>query len=566
MGEILDGDMVAIGPPSLAVRSPAYQAFQNEFGDRATLVAVGARDGLVHVFRAVDGREVMTFLPRLAWRKVRDGSFQTDGPLAARDIAECRSLGEGSQACPAEAAQVNFRTMLVGGTGAGGPNLFGIDVTRISDDFTELGEDEPAFVVAEQFGDDSNRPYVWNVTDRTVGDSTVQVEKLGSAVSRPALTHVRENDEVKGAVVVGCGDDPERGNQELSDRPGRCVLVLEARTGRVIAEISNAEMTRPMVGDVAVYPRRGVAPAERAYLGDKLGRLWRIDLRSSDPAQWRAEIAWPPEDEDEALGYEIGKGITKAPALALAETGRLTVLFGNGDVGRGERSYVVSFTEELEVSDDGVAYAPRGNWVFPLAEGENLSGEVVVRSSVAFFTTIENSDVACASAQGRLYGVHFIKRNLNEDGEPESFRVGSGDDVREADVRPALPLLDQDGASGSALALLLPPGRVAFGLVIVATPSCTAGSPASTEIVLNLADESKGAQGRVRNEGLRVVTVNGGQGRGGALNGRLFTEAGVSDLSVCLDCDREGQAGANSATRVGPFPAVIQSWGSTFTN
>ncbi len=219
LGEILDGDMVAIGPPNLAVRSPAYQAFQNEFGDRATLVAVGARDGLIHVFRAVDGREVMTFLPRLAWRKVREGSFQADGPLAARDIAECRSLGEGSQACPAEAAQVNFRTMLVGGTGAGGPNLFGIDVTRISDDFTELGEEEPEFVVADQFGDESDRPYAWNVTDRTVGDSTVQVEKLGPAVSRPVLTHVRENDEVKGAVIVGCGDDPERGNQELSNRP-----------------------------------------------------------------------------------------------------------------------------------------------------------------------------------------------------------------------------------------------------------------------------------------------------------------------------------------------------------
>ena len=207
----------------------------------------------------------------------------------------------------------------------------------------------------------------------------------------------------------------------------------------------------------------------------------------------------------------------------------------------------------------------RSNWVFKLKAAEYLSGKVQVRSSIAYFTTVEDVQAECAEAQGRLYGVHSFKPNVNEDGEAEPLDLGDG---RVGSVQPSLPLVGENGESlGRALALLLPPGRVAFGLVVVSTPSCVAGQSPATEVVLNLADESKGARGRVSSAGLRVerVTAAGGL-RVAALNKKMFTQAGLTDLSVCLDCDRSGNAAGGGSSRVAPFRAVVRSWGSTFTN
>ena len=48
----------------------------------------------------------------------------------ARDMAVCRSLGDGREGCPADAQATEFRTFVVGGVGDSGSNLFGIDITE----------------------------------------------------------------------------------------------------------------------------------------------------------------------------------------------------------------------------------------------------------------------------------------------------------------------------------------------------------------------------------------------------------------------------------------------------
>ncbi len=575
LGEIVNGNMVAITPPNKAVVSPAYDRFAERNRDRPVLVAVGARDGLVHLYRAVDGEEVMNFMPRFAWRQMRNGHFDADGPLVADDVADCRAIANGVDECPSEPNAVKFRTLMVGGTGASAPNIFALDMTNLSGQFVEPDGQLADFAVADQFGGDLGRPFLWDVTDDTVNDSSTVVPKLGLAVSKPAITHVREDDQIHAAVIVGCGNDPDANGAERSNAglKGRCVLVLDGKTGRVIAQIENDQMDRPMVGGVAVYPAGGIAPAERAYIGDNRGRLWRIDLRDSDPARWTAEVAWPPVDVNERRGYEEGREIIDPATLSLREDGRLVVLFGNGENSHGgnaERGYIVSFTEDPTVDADAgtVEYEAKGNWVFPMARREYLSGKINVRAEVALFTTIEDGDAACASAQGRLYGVHYFRPNLDADGDRESFTVGSGADSRTADVSPRLPIVNGDGSIEFALALLLPPGRVAYGLVIVSTPSCLEGAPPSEEVVMNLSDESHGASGAVSDNGLRVERVSGGSVQASALAGRMFTSTSPNELSVCLDCDQDGAStggkGFGGSSR--PFPSVVNSWGSTFSN
>lgn len=577
IGEVLEGDVIAIQPPNLGIQSPAYETFAKALEKRPSMVAVGARDGMVHLFRATDGEEVLAFVPRLPWRGMREGHFAADGPLDSTDVAECRTLGEaGDEDCPAELAQVKFRTVLAGGLGRGGANLFGVDLTNIADlakPASDLAQLEQAHF------NDGQREYIWDVTDTSVDNSTLQESKLGLAISRPIITHVRQNDRIVAAVIVGCGEDPDvdgAARAQDADGVGRCVLVLNAVDGSLIRRIETPTMDRPMIGSPVVYPVGGIAPAERAYIGDRVGRMWRLDLRSTDPAEWSAEVAWPPQDEDEALGYQIGRAVTDRPSVALRENGRLVVLFTTTEDGDDsiETSYVVSFDDEVQIDEEGeVSYVAHGNWVMPLLPGEYATGAPVVRAEVAYFTTIQptGGDV-CVTAQGRLYGVHFTDTYLDDEGEPDTFTRTDpeGGGAVELNVQPALPLYNNNGApSGDrALAILLPPGRVAHGLAIVSTPSCIDGEAAATEIVLNLADESQGAAGAVNANNLKVEQLNRETGSitAALLDRRLFVKSGAHDLTVCLDCDKDGNAAAVGAARVGPFPAVVTYWGSTFSH
>ncbi len=541
--------------------------------DRPTLVAVGARDGQLHFWRAVDGIELLNLVPDRAWGKMGNGGFSADGPLSARVVRECISLGDGAQGCPAQVQKENYRFMIAGGSGRADNGIYRLDVTNLKGDFTDPEDADPALNLAALFPPGDGREYIWNL-----GSNTVEVEqagggaqherkaRMGSTTSRPVLTHVRVGDQVRAAVVAGCGDDE-------ANRDGRCVLIRDARDGSKIATITDAKMDAPMVGSPAIYSAGGVSPAQRIYIGDKVGRLWRLDLRSSDTADWNAQIAWPPEDQDaEVLNFPRNANlgpVIDAPALLRRENGRVVVVYGHSaidiesedGVQQNLSRFIVSFTENLVIDDDNddVTYEATPNWVLKLNPSEYLTGKIQIRSSGAYFTTVHDVQIECAEAQGRLYAVHAFKANVDEDGDIENLVF---EDQREGAPLAALRLTD----GGRALALLLPPGRVAYGLAIVSTPSCVQGQPPGTEVVLNLADESKGARGRVNIAGLRVEGVNNGRVQAAALNRRIFADAGLTDLSICLDCDADGNAQKGVSLRAAPFRTVVHSWGSTFTN
>ena len=60
-----------------------------------------------------------------------------------------------------------------------------------------------------------------------------------------------------------------------------------------------------------------------------------------------------------------------------------------------------------------------------------------------------------------------------------------GADGKVTDARPALAQFDDDGPAGErALSVILPPGRVAYGLAIARTPSCSADASATTSMTI----------------------------------------------------------------------------------
>lgn len=574
LGEIYDGDLVSFPPPSLVAENPSWQAYVSERRLRPTLIAAGARDGQIHFFRLADGQELFTFVPRLSFRDLSDGAdspgtgtLNADGPLATGEVARCRSLGDGDLDCPGDDGAIEFHSLLVGGLGSGGANLFGVDITEA----TDLLRQESAYGQID--GDDLR---AWDV----INDDSINLDLfgqrqrdeplLGLTVSRPLLTHVRVRDQVRGAVIVGCGEDRAAGGAlDVLRNEGRCVLVLDAVTGETIRRFSRlsgvaggAVMDAPMVGSPVGWPSGGIQPSTRAFIGDRLGRLWRIDMRAPDPADWEMRVAWPPTEVAEVRGYRTGRPVIDRPSITVRDNGRLVVVFGTGDDPRpaDERegdfppAHVVSFTEAVALTADTVDFQTQANWVLPLRASEYLTGAPVTFRGVTYFSTVEAGAGACANPLGRLYGVHSYLQ------AEDPYRTADG---RDLDVQPALPtLVTGQGLVSDALAIRLPTARVAYGLAVTTLPSCGADDGATAQIVLNLADGVVDADGQMA--GMRAERPTG-QVVDSDLDGSMF-DADGTQLALDLDgTDGAGNPLGYGGIGTGPFAGWrVLYWGSTF--
>ncbi|MEZ4471147.1 MAG: hypothetical protein R3F60_10180 [bacterium] len=80
LGALLEGDVVSLRTPDLGLELPSYQAYELTQRSRMSMVAAGARDGMIHVFRAHDGREVFNVVPRAAWGRMGESETPVDGP------------------------------------------------------------------------------------------------------------------------------------------------------------------------------------------------------------------------------------------------------------------------------------------------------------------------------------------------------------------------------------------------------------------------------------------------------------------------------------------------------
>lgn len=577
LGEIYDGDIVAFPPPTLVAENPAWQAYLGARRLRPTLIVAGARDGQIHVFRLADGRELFTFVPRLSFGDLEagadspgDGALNADGPLTVGEVVRCRSLGEGQQDCPADDGALEFHSMIVGGLGGGGANLFGVDISeatallRLPDPFGRIdGDDLRAWDVINAAG----------VTGLDAfGAPTRDEPQLGLTVSRPLLTHVRTDSRVRGAVIVGCGEDRTPGGGDAPDRlEGRCVLVLDAVTGEVIRRFTPASgvvggvaMDSPMIGSPAGYPSGGLQPATRAFIGDRKGRLWRMDLRAADPADWEMRVVWPPAQAADARGYTVGRPVVDRPSLTVREDGRLVVVFGTGDdprpadrrAGAFPAAHVVSFTEAVSLTADAVDFGTTTNWVLPLRAEEHLTGAPVTFDAVTYFTTIEAGAGACANPLGRMYGVHSFRA------VEDPYRTGDG---RELDVQAALPtLLTGQGAVSGALAIRMPTGRVAYGVTVATVPSCGDDAAATAQLVLNLADGATDPDEPVDSTGMRAEMPEG-QVVESELDETLFESDGTQLAMNLNGLDANGNPIGFGGIGSGPFSGWrVLYWGSTF--
>ncbi|MBI5537202.1 MAG: hypothetical protein HY898_31060 [Deltaproteobacteria bacterium] len=225
--------------------------------------------------------------------------------------------------------------------------------------------------------------------------------------------------------------------------------------------IGNAPFDAPIVGQLVSYPAGAGSVADRGYVGDAEGHLWRLDLSNPDPTKWAATMffdAYPTGGLglDGIYTWQSASPIQTPPVVSIDTIGRVTLAFSTGgqdDISADGRLYNVWSLTEVPVGNTATS---KVNWylnhlnatdsnvpVDPLpdpnppqglptpdpptptrfAAGERVFGPLSLFNSKLYFTTYDPksaSKASCRAGYSYVWGVHYINAGKNANANPTS--------------------------------------------------------------------------------------------------------------------------------------------------
>lgn len=265
----------------------AYTAFRASNKNRTPMVVVGANDGMLHGFDARvgetaatnGGSELFAYVPNSVFGNLIDLTdpayshrYYVDGTPRVSDV------------------YINgWKTMVVGTTGAGGKSVFALDVT------------DPSSMTASKVMWEFSHP------------------DMGYTMGQPALVALPNE---KFGVIVSSGyHDSPPANGKL--------WILDAADGSIIRQITlptTGNLGSPLASDTDYD-----MVADRVYVADTQGNLWRIDLSGNNPSNWGIPSSLGSSPLFIAKdGSNNRQAITAPLSSAFNDKGEHMVLFGTG--------------------------------------------------------------------------------------------------------------------------------------------------------------------------------------------------------------------------------------------
>jgi type IV pilus assembly protein PilY1 len=218
------------------------------FSDDA--VYVGANDGMLHAFNAIDGTEIFAYVPYLVFDNLRELAEPGYDHRFYVDLTPTVQKGQNLL------GGVGDQVILVGGLGKGGMGYFALDITNPLD----MGPNKVLWEFPRQ--------------DTAAED----VADMGYSFSKPEV--VRSYKTAPSWVVI-------TGNGYNSPNGDAVLFILDAKTGKVIRKIATASgpdngLSSPIAVDVDHDDI-----VDFVYAGDLKGNLWKFDLLSNTVTNWR---------------------------------------------------------------------------------------------------------------------------------------------------------------------------------------------------------------------------------------------------------------------------------------
>ena len=368
---------------------------------------VNANDGFFNVINA-DGRRTYAYMPSTALTSLATIASTTYGSGAHKFTVD----GQISVFDTQEATGGAWRTVAVGGLGAGGKGFFGIKLFE---------------------GTSNTVSALWEVKAPDTTNATNKFNNLGYSYSKPEAARMANG---TGIVVVGNGYGSFTGRASL--------FVLNASTGELIAEIPTPviETGETDNGLSSVQLRVNAQNVvQAAYAGDLKGRLWKFDLSGAGASSWKVAYNGAPmftapgkanqpitvqplildhPQNGKIIYFGTGKFLETADKQTVSQQAFYAVWDADGASGNLGQTNLQPQESLKTINATGGAYftsstnsvdwTTKRGWYMPLYVGEPYIGERVIfpaqttRGRILFTTAAVNSTDPCESTgTGRLF-------------------------------------------------------------------------------------------------------------------------------------------------------------------
>jgi len=476
IGDVLHSTPIILDRPSAAVADETYEVFANDNSGRPMMAYVSSNDGQLHGFMMSPNRtedvlsapnannEKFSFippavLPLLPSQYPNVRLKLLDAVSVAQDVVAVSASGATASAYPyrlertlgnAQAADNTWRTILVQSLGEASNGYFAVDVTDVN----------PTSTAGPRF--------LWQVTTDSATTPTPIFGKGGT----PLIATISVNDsgtrkEVAVAILPG-GDSPDsagactrlsssadwghipgtyaprtRVRCYANDSRGRSVTIVRLDSGEILrtfratmagagtissTRVTLAPIDSPITGVPAAYPDGTGAIADRVFVGDRDGTLYKIDLSKPDPSQWTMKLFF------DTLGAHPDKGsrpdvisqpMRTRPVVSIDDKNQVVIVATTGEQALSatdEKQYVWSITES--VNSTGSGFEVRPNWFLPLSgTGEHVLGPPRLFNGAVYFATYtpppsgNAGALACLQGSSSVYGQHYLRpRNAGDIG------------------------------------------------------------------------------------------------------------------------------------------------------
>ncbi len=464
LGDIVNSGPVYVGKPDLNWPDtfPFPDTSPNRYTDfkngpdalRIGMVYAGANDGMLHGFRADNGREELAYISGNLFSTAPNAGlhYLTNPDYIHRYYNDLTPTVSDIYADLKDGSGETWRTVLIGGQRGGGRGIYALNVT----DPLLFSNDA---VKAAKVG-------IWEFSNSDDAD-------LGFTYSKPQIGMMNDGSWV---AIFGNGyNDTGDGEAKL--------FILKIKEGIDGWDFTSGDYIKISTGEGDPSNRNGLAtPAladldgngtiDRAYAGDLEGNMWAFDLSSNLDSGWKIP-------NDKPLFTTVGNlPITAQPTLSKhptevdipvpqpgANEPNVMVFFGSGqylvngdktttndeyfygvwDRGDQERDAPTHLVEQTflggftnigtgagarVLSNNNVDYSIKYGWYFKLPDsGERSITRPVVRGNVVFFNTFVPEDDACKAGG---YGYRMVV-DLETGGPPKEATIDvNGDGVIDA--------------------------------------------------------------------------------------------------------------------------------------
>lgn len=285
LGDIVESTPSLVEPPSNFSADATYNAFKTTYKNRANVLYVGANDGMLHGFRATDGREVLAYVPSPVYSALN--------ALPSKTYAHKYFVNGSPNTGDVKYSNNTWHTILVSGMGSGAKGIFSLDVTNPGT-FNELNAGN---IVKFEFTESN--------------DSDV-----GNIIGAPSIVKMNNG---KWAAVFGNGYNSTGTGQSS-------LYIVDIETGVLIKKINTGigNVTTPnALQNPTLIDKDGNGTVDYGYAGDTYGRVWKFDLSSTSISSWLVGNSGNPI-------INVTQPITSQIDVAPSINGGYMLMFGTG--------------------------------------------------------------------------------------------------------------------------------------------------------------------------------------------------------------------------------------------